>query len=612
MKFKSLEEFEKFRELLIAQRDPKKPCITICSGTGCHAYGCENVSAKFIEEIKKQNLEDKIDVKRTGCHGFCERGPIVVIYPQEICYIQVKPKDVEEIVTETIVKGNIIERLVYTENGVKYIHELDIPFYKNQMRIIFANNRKIEPENIDDYIILGGYSGFLKALKMKPEEVLEEIKKANLRGRGGGGFPAGKKWESTRNAPGEPKYVIVNCDEGDPGAYMDRSLMEGNPHSILEGFIIGAYAIGSNQGFIYVREEYPLAVENVNIALKQARDYGILGNNILGSGFDFDIKIFRGAGAFVSGESSALIKSLEGKVGEPIPKFIHMSEQGFNKKPTNINNVETWANIPFIIRNGSNWFTSIGTKFSKGTKIFSLVGNIKNTGLVEVPMGISLRDIIYKVGGGIKDNKEFKAVQTGGPSGGVIPEEYLDTPVDFDELIKLESMMGSGGMIVMDNQTCMVDIAKYFLNFLKDESCGKCVPCREGIKQMLEILDRICNGKGEERDIDALKEIADVMIKTCLCALGRTAPNPILTTYKYFKEEYNSHIKDKKCPAGVCKALITFKITEECTGCGACAKLCPQHAISGEQKKVHNIDQNKCIKCGICFDICNFNAVIKE
>jgi len=612
IKVKNYQELEILRTEIISNRDPKKPCITICSGTGCLASGGEPVSKAFQEEIKKHNLEKKVDIKKTGCHGFCERGPLVVIYPDDICYVQVQPEDIPEIVSETIVKGKIIDRLLYKLDGVAFVHDNDIPFYKNQKRIIFEHNRKIDSKSIEDYIALGGYSALVKALQMTPEEVLEEVKKSNLRGRGGGGFPTGLKWESTRNAHGHPKYVIVNCDEGDPGTYANRSLMEGNPHSVLEGLIIGAYAIGSNQGYVYVREEYPLAVENVNIAIKKARDYGLLGENILGSGLDFDVKVFRGAGAFVSGESSALIRSLEGKVGEPIPKYIHMAEKGLYDKPTNLNNVESWANIPFIINNGSEWFNSIGSENSKGTKVFSLVGKVKNTGLVEVPLGITLREIIYDIGGGIKGDKKFKAVQTGGPSGGVIPEEYIDRPVDFDELTKLGSMMGSGGMIVMDEDTCMVNIAKYFLNFLKDESCGKCVPCREGIRQMLKILTRICEGKGEEGDIEMLENLSIVMQKVSLCALGTSAPNPVLTTIKYFREEYESHIKDKICPAKECKDLIRYKITDECTGCGVCALKCPQEAISGEKKKLHVIDESKCIRCGICLDSCKFNAVVKE
>jgi len=612
IKVKNYQELEGLRTEIISNRDPKKPCVTICSGTGCLASGGEPVIKAFQEEIKKQNLEEKVDLKKTGCHGFCERGPLVVIYPEEICYVQVQPEDIPEIVSETIVNGKIVDRLLYKLDGEEFVHDYDIPFYKNQKRIIFEKNRKIDSKSIEDYIALGGYSALAKALQMTPEEVLEEVKKSNLRGRGGGGFPTGMKWESTRNAHGHPKYVIVNCDEGDPGTYANRSLMEGNPHSVLEGLIIGAYAIGSNQGYVYVREEYPLAVENVNIAIKKAREYGLLGENILGSGLDFDVKVFRGAGAFVSGESSALVRSLEGKVGEPIPKYIHMAEKGLYDKPTNLNNVESWANIPFIINNGSDWFNSIGSQNSKGTKVFSLVGKVKNTGLVEVPLGITLREIIYNIGGGIKEDKKFKAVQTGGPSGGVIPEKYIDRPVDFDELTKLGSMMGSGGMIVMDEDTCMVNIAKYFLNFLKDESCGKCVPCREGIRQMLKILTRICEGKGEEGDIETLENLSIVMQKVSLCALGTSAPNPVLTTIKYFREEYESHIKDKKCPAKECKDLIRYKITDECTGCGVCALKCPQEAISGEKKKLHVIDESKCIRCGICLDSCKFNAVVKE
>lgn len=612
IKITSAEELEKFREEIQENRDPNKPCITICSGTGCHAYGCEDVSVAFEKELKSKNLDDKVDIRRTGCHGFCERGVIVVIYPEETCYLQVKPEDVSEIVSETIENGNIVERLVYTDDEAKYIRESEIPFYKNQQRLIFKNNPLLDPRNIEDYVALGGYSALSKALTMKPEEIIKVVKKTNIRGRGGAGFPTGRKWESTRNAEGEPKYVVANCDEGDPGAYMDRSLMEGNPHSVIEGMIIGAYAIGAHEGYLYIREEYPLAVDNTNYALQQAREYGFLGKNILGSGFDLDLRVFRGAGAFVSGESSALMQSIEGKVGEPMPKYIHLSEKGLWDKPTNLNNIETWANIPFIMNNGSDWYIAMGTEGSKGTKIFSLVGNVKNTGLVEVPMGITLRDIVYKIGGGLRNNKKFKAVQTGGPSGGCIPEELIDTPIDYDELTRLGSMMGSGGMIVMNEDVCMVDTAKYFINFLKDESCGKCVPCREGIKQLYEILKRICEGKGEIDDLKLLEDISNIMIKASLCQLGITAPNPVLSTLKYFKDEYEAHIKDKKCPARVCKALITFTITDECTGCGVCALNCPQEAITGEKKEKHAIDQAKCIKCGICLDSCKFNAILKE
>jgi NADH-quinone oxidoreductase subunit F len=601
---------------ILSRRDPTKLCITICSGTGCHAYGSEEVYESFLNEIQKNGLQQKVDIRRTGCHGFCERGTVVVILPEEICYFHVKPEDIPEIVVSTLIEGKVVERLLYEDqDGQKIVHESDIPFYKHQCRIVFANNRSIDPKNIEDYIALGGYSALAKALsEMTPQSVIDEIKRANLRGRGGGGFPAGVKWETTRNAPGEPKYVIVNADEGDPGAYMDRSLLEGNPHSVLEGLIIGAYAIGSHEGFIYVRQEYPLAVENVSIALEQAREYGLLGKNILGSGFDFDVKIHRGAGAFVSGESSALMTAIEGKVGEPRPKYIRTAVSGIWGKPSNLNNVETWATVPLIINKGADWFTGIGTKGSKGTKIFSLVGKVNNTGLVEVPMGMTLRDIIYKIGGGIRDGKKFKAVQTGGPSGGVIPERLLDTPVDFDELDKVGSMMGSGGMIVMDDTTCMVDVARYFLNFLADESCGKCVPCREGIHRMLEIVNRICAGEGKKGDIELLEEIGAVVKASALCALGTTAPNPVLSTIRYFRDEYEAHIFKKSCPAGVCKALIAYYIQpEKCKGCMICLRNCPVGAISGGKQQVHIIDQNKCTKCGNCLEVCpsKFGAVVK-
>ena len=610
-------ELDVLREAILAKRDPNKPCITICSGTGCQASGCENVGLAFEEELKKQGLEAKIDLKRTGCHGFCEQGPLVVIYPQEICYAKVKPSDASEVVSQTILEDKIVDRLLYVDplTGEQIAHESEIPFYKNQMRLVFGNNSKIDPQNIEDYIALGGYSALAKALsKMTPEGVMEEVKKANLRGRGGGGFPAGRKWEECRNAPGDIKYVIVNADEGDPGAYMDRSLLEGNPHSVLEGLIIGAYAIGASLGYIYVRQEYPLAVGNVDIAIKQAEEYGFLGPNILGSGFAFGIKVHRGAGAFISGESSALMTALEGKVGEPRPKHIHTVIKGVWDRPSNLNNVETWANVPLIINNGADEFTSIGTQGSKGTKIFSLVGKVNNTGLVEVPMGITLRDIIYNIGGGILGGKKFKAVQTGGPSGGCIPEELIDTPVDFDELTKLGSMMGSGGMIVMDEDTCMVDVAKYFIDFLCDESCGKCIPCREGLRQMLEILEDITEGRGTEEDIKLLEEMAPVIAETSLCALGKTAPNPVLTTLRYFRDEYEAHVREKRCPAYVCKALTSYYIDpEKCQACMICLRNCPADAISGGKNQIHVIDQDKCTKCGSCFDVCptKFGAVTR-
>ncbi len=615
-RLKSAADLEKLRQEILAQRDPNRPCVTICSGTGCHAYGSERVAQAFMDEINKNGLKETVDIRRTGCHGYCERGTIVVIFPQEICYLRVKPEDVPEIISTTLVNGQVVERLLYEgDDAQKIIHEGDIPFYKHQSRIVFGPNRFIDPKNINDYIARGGYSALVKALfKMTPEEVLEEVKKANLRGRGGGGFPAGIKWETCRNAPGEPKYVIVNADEGDPGAYMDRSLLEGNPHSVLEGLTIGAYAIGSHQGFIYVRQEYPLAVENLNTALEQAGEYGLLGSDILGSGFDFEVTVHRGAGAFVSGESSALMTAIEGKVGEPRPKYIRTAISGISGKPSNLNNVETWATVPLIIDKGTDWFTGIGTKGSKGTKIFSLVGKVNNTGLVEVPMGMTLREIIYDIGGGIPEGKRFKAVQTGGPSGGVIPESLIDTPVDFDELTKVGSMMGSGGMIVMDEDTCMVDVARYFLNFLSEESCGQCVPCREGIYQMLKILNRICAGEGRAGDIELLEEIGEVVRDASLCALGATAPNPVLSTIRYFRDEYKAHVEEKRCPAGVCRELISFYIDpEKCQACLLCLRNCPVEAISGGKNLVHVIDQSKCTKCGTCLEVCpaRFGAVVK-
>ncbi len=613
-RIKSAPDLEKLRQEVISKRDPKKTRVAICAGTGCLALGAQKVITTFKEELKKQGLEDTVEIRETGCPGFCEKGTIIVIYPEGFYYLQVQPGDVPEIVEETLIEKKLVERLLYTDSvtNEKAIYETEIPFYKTQMRLLIGDNINIDPKKIEDYIALGGYSALAKVLsEMSPEEVIEEVKRANLRGRGGGGFPAGRKWGTTRNAPGEPKYVIVNCDEGDPGAFMDRALMEGNPHSVIEGLIIGAYAIGACEGYIYVREEYPLAVENTSIAIEQARDYGLLGRDIMGSGFDFDVKIFRGAGAFVSGESSALMSSLEGKVGAPKPKYIHTSVKGLWNKPTNLNNVETWANVPLIINKGADWFTSIGTERSTGTKIFSLVGKVNNTGLVEVPMGITLREIIYNIGGGIPGNKKFKAVQTGGPSGGCIPEGFIDTPVDFDELTKLGSMMGSGGMIVMDEETCMVDVARYFTDFLVDESCGKCVPCREGLERMSEILTDICEGEGKEGDIELLEELAVVMMDASMCALGRTAPNPVLTTIQYFRDEYDAHIEEKKCPAHVCKALIEYYIeAEKCTGCLACLKPCPEGAISGEKEEVHTINPEKCSKCGICYDTCKFDAVI--
>ena len=613
-KLKSPGELAALQEEIRKGRDPNKPCITICAGTGCLAYGTQKIIDCFRQEIDRQQLQDRVQLRTSGCHGFCERGPMVVIHPQKIFYQRIKAEDVSEIITKTVLAGEIIDRLAYVDPATKQkiVYEYDVPFYKRQTRYVLGMNSDIDPTCIDDYLATGGYSGLAKALSgMKPEAVIQEVIKANLRGRGGGGFPAGWKWDATRKAKGEPKYVICNADEGDPGAYMDRSLLEGNPHLVLEGMMIGAYAIGSNTGYIYVRNEYPLAVHNVSLAIEKAREAGLLGENILGSGFSFDIKINRGGGAFVCGESSALFASIEGRSGEPRAKYVHATDQGLYNKPTTLNNVETWGNVPLIINRGADWYAGIGTKNSTGTKIFSLVGKINNTGLVEVPMGITLREIVYDIGGGIPKGRKFKAVQTGGPSGGCIPEQYLDMPVDFDELTKIGSMMGSGGMIVMDDRTCMVDVANYFLKFLEEESCGKCTPCREGVLQMRLILDRITQGEGCMEDIETLEWMGQAIKDGSLCALGGSAPNPVLTTLKYFRHEYEAHIKDKKCPAGVCKALITYSVdTEKCTGCHACARVCPTQAATGEKKKTHVIDPGKCIKCGACSEACKFDAIV--
>ena len=616
-RIKTPADLEALRKEIVSKRDPKKPCITLCSGSACHASGSREVAAKLEEEIARQGLASTVDIRKTGCHGFCERGPIVVIRPDEICYFQIKPEDVPEIVAETIKNKKVIERLLYTDPATKekIIHESEIPFYKNQGRIVFGSNVSVDPKSIDDYLAIGGYTALAKALSaMTPESVLQEVKKANLRGRGGGGFPAGVKWEGSRNAKDPVKYVIVNADEGDPGAYMDRSLLEGNPHAVLEGLTIGAFAVGAHEGYIYVRQEYPLAVENVNIAIKTAEELGLLGKNILGSGFDFVVKVHKGAGAFVCGESTALMTALEGRAGEPRPKYIRSNIVGLWGRPSVLNNVETWANVPLIINNGADWFTKYGTETSKGTKIFSLVGKITNTGLVEVPMGTPLKEIIYDIGGGIPNGKKFKAVQTGGPSGGCLPENLLDLPVGFDELTKAGSMMGSGGMIVMDEDTCMVDVARYFMEFLTDESCGKCVPCREGMRQMLKILTNITKGKGKEGDIETLEQLSETAMEAALCALGKSSPNPFLSTLKYFRDEYEAHIKEKRCPALSCKELIAFYIDPaKCNACTTCARKCPSEAIIGGKNLIHMIDQEKCTKCGTCFEVCppKFRAVTK-
>ncbi|MEK7398062.1 MAG: NADH-quinone oxidoreductase subunit NuoF [Candidatus Poribacteria bacterium] len=613
-KLVSIQDLNELRKTIIEKSKSYSKTITLCGGTGCRAYGSEALKQAFETALQENGLGDKVRMIFSGCHGFCEQGPILLIKPDGIFYSKVSEDDIDSIISETLIKGNIIDSLLYEDpvTGEKIVHEKDIPFYKAQKRIIFGQNGSLDPTKIEDYIAIGGYQALGKVLSgMNPNDIINEVKEAGLRGRGGGGFPTWQKWDSCRNAKGNPKYLICNCDEGDPGAYMDRSILEGNPHLVLEGMLIGAYAIGSQEGYIYVRHEYPWAWENAGIAIEQAREMGLLGENILGSGLNFDVDIARGGGAFICGESTALVASLEGKIGEPRDKqHLHTVDSGLWEKPTNLNNVETWANVPFIINNGAEWYSKIGTPQSKGTKIFSLVGKVKNTGLVEVPMGISLKEIVYDIGGGTPDGTEIKAVQTGGPSGGCIPNRLLDLPVDFDELTKAGSMMGSGGMIVMDKRTCMVDVARYFVKFLKDESCGKCMPCREGLKRMDEILTDIVEGQGHKGEIDLIEELAMVMKEASLCGLGKTAPNSVLSTLEYFRDEYEAHVVDKKCPAGVCTALITYFInTDACTGCGVCKKNCPYDAIEGERRKPHVIDPDLCKKCGICMEVCKFDAV---
>ena len=614
-KLTSPDAIESFVRSLQSDGREASKCVRICIGTGCAAKGSRRLYKLFCEAAEQCDLNVRVEAKCVGCHGFCERGPIVVVEPGEIFYQRVEEPDVAEIFRETVLGGRIVERLLYEDpnTGEKAKTATEIPFYDVQQRVVLAGNGRIDPTRIADYIAEGGFSALAKVLSsMTPEEVISEVELAGLRGRGGGGFPTARKWRSCREAKGFPKYVICNGDEGDPGAFMDRSIMEGNPHAVIEGMLIGAYAIGSKQGYIYVRNEYPLAVEHLRIAISQARERGLLGNNILGSSFSFEIKINRGGGAFVCGESTALMASLEGRPGEPRAKYVHTVESGFRGKPTNLNNVETWANVPHIINRGGKWFVGIGTEKSKGTKVFSLVGKVVNTGLVEVPMGITLRRIIDEIGGGVRDGKRFKAVQTGGPSGGCIPSEHLDARVDFDELTKLGSMMGSGGMIVMDEDTCMVRVARYFTEFLQKESCGKCTPCREGLAQMLHILNRITGGDGDVGDVEELGVLAELLEGTALCALGKTAANPILSTIRYFREEYDAHILDRRCPAKECRGLFRYKIDEKaCKACGICLKNCPEDAITGEEKVPHVINQEKCTLCGTCWEKCPFTAVLK-
>jgi NADH:ubiquinone oxidoreductase subunit F (NADH-binding)/(2Fe-2S) ferredoxin/Pyruvate/2-oxoacid:ferredoxin oxidoreductase delta subunit len=578
--------------------------------------GSEKLSEAFHEEFNRQNIQANLDfdIKTTGCHGFCEQGPLVVIRPSGIMYAHVATKDVPEIVERTIIGGEIIDRLLYMDpqSGLKIEHEQDVPFYQFQQRVILDLNGLIDPQKIEEYIAEGGYTALQTVLStMHPEGVIDEIKASGLRGRGGAGFPTGHKWGLCRDQPGDVKYIICNADEGDPGAYMDRSIMEGNPHRVLEGMIIGAYAIGAQQGYVYIRNEYPLAVKHLREAIAQAEANGFLGRNILKSGFDFNVGIKLGSGAFVCGEETALIASIEGRVGEPCPRPPFPAEKGLWGKPTNINNVKSWASVPIIIKRGADWFANIGTGTSTGTMIFSLVGNINNTGLVEVPMGISLRDLIYNIGGGIPNGKKFKAAQIGGPSGGCIPAEHLDVHIDYESLSALGAIMGSGGLVVADEDVCMVDFARYFMTFTQEESCGKCVPCRVGTKAMLSTLERICNGGGKPGDVEYLIELGEEIKRGSLCGLGQTAPNPVLSTIRYFREEYEAHIIDKTCPSKVCKGLITYSvIPENCTGCMVCLRNCPENAISGEKQKPHQIDVNLCTRCGMCKSVCKFDAIM--
>jgi len=588
--------------------------VLVCTGTGCASSGGKEVLAKFEEEIKKQGLDKEVKAVSTGCHGMCEMGPIVTVYPEGTFYVRVKPEDVPTIVEEHLLKGRIVERLLYKEpkTASDVPDYKDIPFYKKQRRIVLANCGDINPDSLEEYIGKDGYQALAHVLlDLTPEQVVDEMKKSGLRGRGGGGFPTGMKWGFCQKSPGPKKYIICNADEGDPGAFMDRSLLEGDPHAVLEGMIIGAYAIGADEGYIYCRAEYPLAIKRLTQAIAQAEAAGLLGDNILGTKFSCHIHIKQGAGAFVCGEETALMASIEGRRGMPRPRPPFPAVKGLWEKPSNINNVETFGNVPYIFRVGAEEYAKYGTEKSKGTKVFALTGKIANTGLAEVPMGITMREIIFDIGGGIAGGKKFKAVQIGGPSGGCLPESLLDTPIDYDSLISAGAIMGSGGLVVMDEESCMVDVAKFFLTFTQSESCGKCTPCREGTKRMLEILTDITEGRGKEGDIERLQDLATHIKAGALCALGQTAPNPVLSTIRFFRDEYEAHIREHRCPAGVCTKLLQIKITDACKGCGACKKVCPVGAISGELKGQHVVDQSKCIKCGACLAKCPFKAIVR-
>jgi NADP-reducing hydrogenase subunit HndC len=639
----STAELKVLRDNLLQAHDPNQPIVRVCRGPGCLAVGADKVSQAFHAAVKGQNLRVKVQplIKDTGCHGFCSQGTLVSLAPANLCYVRVQPEDVDEIVQTTLVKGAVVERLLYREDGTRYKSAAEIPFYRLQQKIILKNVGVIDPLDIHDAIMAGAYHSLAKALaEMSPDEVIRTVEISGLRGRGGGGFPTGYKWKkAVDNAlenPG-PVYIIANGEEGDPGAFMDRAIMEGDPHAVIEGMAIGAYAMGVNQGFLYVRHEYPIAIRHLSTAIDQARALGLLGNNIMGTGFDFDLQINRGAGAYVCGEETAIIASLEGRVGEPVTRPPYPAQKGLWNRPTVINNVETWANVPHIIDHGAQWYSSVGVSHSTGTKIFSLVGKVKNTGLVEVPMGISLGTLVEEIGGGVPGQDRFKAVQTGGPSGGIIPYELKElTPealkpgrvglqvsesipekkelsVDFDSMAQTGSIMGGGGMIVMDDRDCVVDVARYFLRFLEEDSCGKCLPCRLGLKGMLEFLNNFSQGKGTPEDIDALESLGQALMDGSLCGLGRSAPNPVLTSIRYFRDEYLAHIKDHRCPAGVCRDLITYRIAPDvCTGCTLCAQTCPQACISGKKKKPHTIDQDACIRCGACMDVCPVDAVVVE
>lgn len=589
--------------------------LLVCGGTGCQSADSQLIIENLNKSIENANLSDKVKVSLTGCFGFCAKGPIVKVFPDNVFYVEVTPNDADEIVEQHLVKGEIVERLLFEEPSIqkKVTRHDEMSFYKKQLRIALRNCGHINPEVIDEYLAEDGYLALGKAItSMTRDEVIDVIKKSGLRGRGGAGFPTGEKWDSTKASSGDIKYVICNADEGDPGAFMDRSVLEGDPHSVLEAMALNGYCIGSQKGYIYIRAEYPLAVHRLEVAIAQARELGVLGNNILGTDFSFDIEIKLGAGAFVCGEATALIKSIEGNRGEPRMKTISSSKQGLWDVPTCVNNVETYANIPAILNKGSQWYSAYGSGKSRGTKVFALGGKVSNVGLVEVPMGTTLREIVEEIGGGIPDGRKFKAVQTGGPSGGCLTIDHLDTPIEFETLGALGSMMGSGGMLVLDDSDCMVNIARFFLEFTVEESCGKCTPCRIGNKRLLEMLTKITEGKGTEQDLVDLQELAQTIKDTSLCGLGQTAPNPVLSTLRYFRDEYEAHVRDKKCPSGSCQALLDYFITDACKGCTKCTKICPADAISGVVKEVHVVDNSKCLKCGACIDSCKFGAIIKK